>query len=928
MKKKAGYFIILLFFSITSVIGQTGLIIIDKSYEDLTWNEFVIKLESHKNVQFFYDKVSIPDFRIKLLSDSVSLETVLRFNLSSRGINFSFDKHGHIFINPNEKIETSLAQNYFDALDPKTEAEDSMVPGETSGEDYLKTGKHYITEKVTIGNKKAGAGKRNFVLSGKVISSEDDTPIVGGTIYIVERETGTTTDDNGEYSLTLRKGNYTLLFNSIESEEKRFKIVGLSDGELNVFLTKKMFELDEVEIRSESDNNVRGIQMGYIKLDAKEIKEVPVALGERDVIKVALLLPGVQSVGEGAAGFNVRGSPADQNLFYISRVPIYNSSHFFGFFSAFNPDVIDEFTLYKSNIPAVYGGRLSSIFEIATKQGNLEHFSARGGISPITARLMVEGPIKKNKASYLAGFRTTYSDWVLRLMNNPELKNSRASFSDAVINLAYIVNEKNRINVFGYYSRDNAELANQTDFEYDNIGTSISWFHSFNRNLDFNLSLNYTNYRFQEQNKELEIAAYNQDYRINHTELDWRFSFRPHDQHNVSAGITAIYYHINNGQLLPLNDNSLIVPKYLGAENGIESSIYLSDEWKLSPRLILYGGLRYNLYSNTGPSTVFEYKPGAPRTPENVTDTVQFGKGEIIKPYGGLDFRFAATFLINPNLSVKTSYNRLHQYIFMLSNTIALAPTDKWKLADSHIEPMVGDQISVGMYSNFSKVRYEASVEAYYKKVNNLVEYRDGADLLVNEYPEQEVLQGNLNSYGIEFMIKKISGRLNGWINYTYSKAEVQVVDAKTGENNNFGLTYPANWDKPHAFNLVANYKLSKRMSISTDLVYATGRPVTYPTAIYYQDGQQILHYSQRNEYRLPDYFRWDASIIWEGNLKKKKFLHGSWIFSVYNITGRKNAYSVYFQYEDGVVNGYKLSIFGTQIFSITYDFKLGNIND
>jgi hypothetical protein len=320
---------------------------------------------------------------------------------------------------------------------------------------------------------------------------------------------------------------------------------------------------------------------------------------------------------------------------------------------------------------------------------------------------------------------------------------------------------------------------------------------------------------------------------------------------------------------------------------------------------------------------------GKPRAPENIMDTVYYSNNQIVKSYNGLDYRFAATYLINPDMSVKASYNRLHQYIFMLTNTIALAPTDKWKLADYYIEPMVGDQFSLGFYTNLGKKRMlEVSIEGYYKKVKNLVEYKDGANLVVNQYPERDILQGKLNSYGIEIMLKKTYGRLNGWVNYTYSRSLVQVVDENTGEFNNFGIEYPANWDKPHAFNIVANYKISKRLSFSADIVYSTGRPITYPTAIYYQDGQQILHYSLRNEYRLPDYFRVDASVILEGNLKKKKFLHGSWIFSVYNLTSRKNAYSIYFTTDGGHIQGYKLSIFGVPIFSLTYDFKLGNYND
>lgn len=318
----------------------------------------------------------------------------------------------------------------------------------------------------------------------------------------------------------------------------------------------------------------------------------------------------------------------------------------------------------------------------------------------------------------------------------------------------------------------------------------------------------------------------------------------------------------------------------------------------------------------------------APKIPGNIIDTLSFSDNEIIKSYQGLDYRLGITYLLNQDLSVKAGYNRMHQYIFMLSNTIAVSPTDKWKLSNYNIDPMQGDQYSLGFYANFDNQRYELSVEGYYKKINNLVEYKDGAELVVNKHPEQDVLQGTLDAYGIEFMLRKPYGKLNGWINYTYSNSQVLVNNEVTGEQNNFGIAYPANYDKPHAFNVVANYKISKRVSFSGNVVYSTGRPITYPTSIYYQDGQPLLNYSLRNEYRIPDYFRMDVSLKVEGNLKKRKWLHGSWIFSVYNLTGRKNAYSVYFKSEDGFIRGYKLSIFAVPIFSITYDFKLGNYAD
>jgi len=900
-------------------------IVISKAYNDLSWNDFVAKAEAEHQVRFFYHTDSIPDIRMEVQNDHADLLSVIERNLRPYGFKVAMDHDGHIFVTKYYRINTAVTDGFFDAVQPEEE-EDTAKAVET---DYLKTRKEFITRKVVIGSKKKGVGSNYFTVTGLVTHAKDGTPVMGGSVYVKELETGTVTDDEGYYKMKLRKGSYTVIYNSIDSKEQAYEVTGYSDGTLDVVLDPESVDLDEVEIYSERDHNVAGIHMGFIKMDAKSIKEIPVVLGEKDIIKVMLLMPGVQTVGEGSSGFNVRGSPVDQNMFYLSKMPIYNASHFFGFFSAFNPDIVEEFSLYKSNIPAMYGGRLSSIFDITEKNGNQKKFSARGGISPITARLMVEGPIVKDKLSYLVGVRATYSDWVLRMVKDPDVKNSNASFGDAVINLSYNVNKKNRISLYGYFSRDNAELNDLTKFRYENMAGSLSWRHVFNKKLNMELFADVSNYSFQEQNKELTISAYKQEYTLLHSEAGLKFIYRPADNHQVKMGAGSVLYQINNGDFLPLNDASLIVPVELGTEKGLESYVYISDEWEVLPNLTVYGGLRFNYYAQLGAATVYEYKEGVPRTPGTITDTLHFSNNQVVQSYSGLDYRVGVTYLINPDMSVKASYNRLHQYIFMLSNTIALSPTDKWKLADYNIGPMAGDQFSVGYYANLGRKRmYEISIEAYYKKVKNLVEYKDGANLLVNEYPEQDIIQGKLDSYGLEFMLKKTYGRLNGWVNYTYARSLVNAVDEKTGDFNNFGLEYPANWDKPHAFNLVLNYKISKRLSVSTDVVYSTGRPVTYPTAIYYQDGQPVLHYSLRNEYRLPDYFRVDASVILEGNLKKKKFLHGSWIFSVYNLTGRKNAYSVYFTSEGGRIQSYKLSIFGIPIFSLTYDFKLGNYND
>jgi len=925
---KAGLLITALFFWFVQAKSQSAEIVLNKTYDNLPWSVFVEKAESNFPVRFFYDEQGFPDLKMVVTKDETPLKQCLTENLGKYQIKVSVDQNGNIFLINENEIITALPADFFKLPQHLAAVEDTLGKSVSDDKKFLRTANEFVVKTFVVGTKKEGVNLKKATISGVIKNAEDGAPVIGATIFVKELETGTASDNNGFYTLTLSKGKYSLVVRSVDTEEAKYKVEVLSDGNLDLLLESKIFLMEEVEIRSESRHNVKGIQMGYEKIAIKNIKEIPVVLGERDIVKVALLLPGVQNVGEGSSGFNVRGSPADQNLFYINNIPVYNTSHLFGFFSAFNPDVVNDFTLYKSNIPAKYGGRLSSIFELSAKQGNAEKFSARGGISPITTRLLVEGPIVKDKLNFLVGLRSTYSDWVLNFVKVPEVKNSSGQFGDLVTNLSYHINSKNQLKLFTYYSYDKIDLASEVKNDYGNAGASLSWFHTFSNRHDLDFTVIYDKYNFTEENQDYALSAYSLAYELKHYEASLNFSYRLNDKHTITYGLNSILYDLNNGDYFPLNSGSLVESIDLRTERGIESGLFIDDEWKALPNLTLYGGLRFNNYAYLGPDEVYKYLPNAPKISETVIDTLNFDNNAVIKNYSGIDYRFAATYLINQDLSVKASYNTLHQYIFMLSNTVALSPTDKWKLCDYNIDPMNGSQVSLGVYSNLVAGLIEASVEGYYKKVNKLVEYKDGADLVVNEFPERDILQGELDAFGIELMLKKPFGKWNGWINYTYASANVLVDNKITGEQNNFGIRYPANYDKPHSLNVVANYKVMKRLSFSGNVVYSTGRPITYPTSIYYQDGQKILSYSLRNEYRIPDYFRVDVSLTFEGNLKKKKKVHGSWVFSVYNLTGRNNAYSVYFKSEDGLINGYKMSIFGSPIFSVTYDFKLGNYAD
>ena len=917
--------LVVLLFSGSQLLGQTNSIVVERSFDKLPWDEFVSRMEATTKARFFYEADSIPDFRIQITSDNSSLEQVLEQNLKPLNIHATIDQNGNVFVTKQQALQTEYPTGFFETMDDDIPALLSPESKADTNKQFLTTHKEYVTRTLVVGSKKKGVGKKKATVSGYVKRQEDGLPIIGATLFVEELKTGTSTNVSGFFSLTLKKGKYTLIVSSVASEEEKYELLLLSDGRVDLLLEKKIIALDEVVITSEQEDNIRSTQMGYEKLSAKNVKEIPTVMGERDIIKVALLLPGVQSVGEGAAGYNVRGSPADQNVFYINNVPVYNVSHLMGFFTAFTPEAIDEFTLYKSNIPAKYGGRLSSIFDIKAREGNKKKFSMRGGISPITGSLLVEGPFAKDKSSYMIGVRSTYSDWVLKMIDNYEIKNSEAFFADAMANFSIAINPNNKLKLLTYFSYDDINLVSQNKFNYQNEGASLGWEHLINNKHNLELTLVYAKYAFEERNNELKLSAYKQNYSLNHNEARLNFTLRPNNNHQISVGFNSILYLLDRGQHLPLNEESLTKAVDLGSEKAIESGFYVDEEWTISPLFSISGGFRYNYYVYLGPQSVYQYKEGEPLEPDNIIDTVHYGNNEVIQTYSGPDFRLAAKYIFTPNLSIKASFNQLRQYIFMSSNTIALSPTDKWKLADSHIEPMKGQQYALGLFSNFAKGKLEFSVEAYFKRVHNLVEYKDGADLLVNEVIETDVLQGDLDAYGIEFMLRKPFGRFNGWINYTYSSSTVLVSGPTASEMINFGKSYPANYDKPHALNVVMNYKFSRRLSVSSNVVYATGRPVTYPTAIYFQDGVQIIHYSARNEFRLPDYFRIDFSVNLEGNLKKKKLFHGSWNFSIYNLTGRNNAYSVYFKTEEGVVKGYKLSIFGSPIFSLSYNFKLGN---
>jgi hypothetical protein len=648
-------------------------------------------------------------------------------------------------------------------------------------------------------------------------------------------------------------------------------------------------------------------------------------MGERDIFKVAALMPGVQTIGEGSAGFNVRGSASDQNLFLINEIPVLNTGHLFGFFSAFSPDMVNGLNLYKGNFPAEYGGRLASVFDITTRKGNKKSFGARGSISPVTGSILIETPVIKDKSSFMFSARSTYSDWILNRLDDAELTNRQGSFNDFMTGLHLVGKNNSTWQIFGYLSNDKFSLSSTNDYRYSNKGASVTWDKRLGNRWSMKAAGVFSDYTNYQANKEQASRAFEHLFDVRSNELKIRFTGFPAARHKIAFGMNAILHQLDQGTIKPLGSKSILSPVDFGSESGLEYAIHASDEFSISDRLTLYAGLRYSFFNYLGPKELRVYRENQPLEPENVTGTIAYRTGETIRHYSGPEYRLSLNFQLSQGSSMKFSYNKMRQYLFMLSNTAAIAPADRWKLVDPFIAPPVADQFSLGYYKDFRNSSWETSAEVYYKSSRNIIEYKDNADLTFNPATETQVLQGNQNAWGAEFLIRKNSGRITGWISYAWSRALVTVNGVENWQKINLGKTYPANYDKPHSLNLVGNLKISRRLSVSSNIVYSTGRPITYPTGYFIVNGMPVINYSQRNEYRIPDYFRTDLSLTIEGNLLKRKFAHGAWVFSVYNVTGRRNAYSIYFLNEDDAIKGYKLSIYGVPIFTVSYQFKLGN---
>jgi hypothetical protein len=769
--------------------------------------------------------------------------------------------------------------------------------------------------------------QERVTLSGSVVDSNNNETVIGVLVEISELKISTFTNEYGFFSLTVPKGSYNLQVSTIGYETKIIEISLQENSKLAIEIKANAKELDAVIInKNPYRTSISKPEMSVNKIAISTIKKMPAILGEIDILRSITTLPGVTNAGEGQSGFNVRGGAADQNLILLDEATVYNSSHLFGFFSVFNADAIKDLKLYKGGIPSRFGGRVASVLDIYQKEGNSKGFNLSGGIGLISSRIMAEGPIKKDKGSFLVAGRSSYAHLFLKLTNN---KNS-AYFYDLNTKLSYKLNENNNLYLSGYFGRDVFSLNNSFVNTYGNTVFNLRWNHLFNDKLFSNFSMIYSDYYY---GLTLDFVGFNWDSGIKNYNFKYDFKHYLNDKTKLFYGVNAIYYDFNPGKIEPTNSTSGINPDQLDKKYAFEPALYLDVEQQLSDKLSINYGLRYSLFYRLGnqkmntyannQAVVFNseqqiYEKATP------TGTVDYGRNETIAKFNNLEPRFSIAYLLNDNQSIKMSYNRMTQYLHLISNTQSPTPLDVWAPSDQFLKPQILDQIAIGYFSELNDGKYTLEVESFYKKIKNRLDYIDGADLIANNAIEQVVLNGNARAYGLEVLFRKNEGRLNGWASYTLSRSEQQTPgrnSAETGINN--GAWYKTGWDKLHNLSITGMYKLNEKWSFSSIFTLQSGQPVTYPNGQYQYQGITIPTYGLRNENRLPTYHRLDISATLIPSKNKNRNWQGEWVFGIYNLYSRKNAASISFRQnqDSGNNEAVRLSIFGI-VPSVTYNFK------
>ena len=696
------------------------------------------------------------------------------------------------------------------------------------------------------------------------------------------------------------------------SNTKVYIVPGVEKAKASVADDQELAEIVVVGGRQSAVNNM---MIGAEKFKPQILKNIPSAFGESDIMKIVLTLPGVTTVGEASSGYNVRGGSTDQNLILLNGGTVYNPSHLFGLFTSFNSDAVEDVELFKSSIPVEYGGRISSVLKVTSKEANMQKFTGSASIGALTSKANIEIPIVKDHVSLLLNGRTTYSDWILKkLPEKSGYKNGTANFYDFSGVLTWRINSMHRLKVYGYWSNDRFSFSSKDKYGYQNRNISAEWRSILNDKITATFSAGHDHYDYFNEDNSVPSMAARLSFGIDQLWGKLHIRHRLSEKQSLSYGLSVLHYDVQPGKYEPVGSESCITTDQLEKEKALESAAYIDYDFALTEKLSVSAGLRYSLFNALGPRDVNIYLDGELPSEETLVETRR--ETGVIKTYQAPEIRLSARYALQENLSLKLGFNTMNQYIHKVSNTSIMSPTDIWKLSDPNIKPQKGWQIAAGIYHETASKKYEFSAEVYYKQIDDYLNYRSSAVLLMNPHLETDVIPTKGKAYGIELQAKKPFGKLNGWVNYTFSRALLRQDDGRVAMPLNDGDWYPAEYDRPHEVKAVLNYKFTERYSFSSNFNYATGRPTTVPAGKYYDSYNQkyMPYYTDRNTYRIPDYMRLDLAFNIEPTHKLTSFLHTSFSIGVYNVLARKNAYSVYYVTEGGQVQGYKLSVFGTAI--------------
>ncbi len=752
---------------------------------------------------------------------------------------------------------------------------------------------------------------QQFTISGSIKDASTGEDLIGAAITVDEKPgTGAVTNVYGFYSLTLAAGTYNITAQYIGYQPVRMEVKLTKDQRFNIELKPESSSLQEVVVKADAANaNVTKTQMSIAKINPKEIEAVPVLFGEKDVLKTLQLLPGVKSGGEGSSGFSVRGGGFDQNLILLDEAPVYNASHLLGFFSVFNSDAIKDLTLYKGGIPAQYGGRASSVMDVVMNDGNSKNFGASGGIGLISSKLTVEGPIVKDKGSFILSGRRTYLDLFLLLSNDEAIKKSKLYFYDLNLKANYQITDRDRIFISGYFGRDNFGYGDDFGFDWGNATGTLRWNHLFSDKLFGNTSVIFSDYNYGfdigSGEEGFSLASGIRDYNLKQD-----FSYFLNSKNTLRFGGNLIYHNFTPGEISTGADAGISIED-IDEQFALEGAIYLQNEQQLGTRWSVNYGLRYSYFNYMGEGTAYEIDETG-----TVISQKKYDSGESIEQFHGIEPRAAAKFLINEESSFKAGYDRNYQYLHLLSNSTSGSPTDRWVPSSNNVKPQLADQIALGYFRNFFDNKYELSVETYYKKMQNLIDYRSGAELILNGSVETELVYGEGRAYGIEVYLRKRTGKLTGWISYTLSRSLRQFDDIDGGKE------FPSRQDRIHDLSVTGIYKFNDKWTVSANFVFYTGDAVTFPSGKYSINGNTVPYYTERNGYRFPDYHRLDLGATWV--VKKTKKFESSWNVSVYNAYGRQNAYIINFQESEtnpNVTEAVQISLFSV-VPAISYNFR------